>query len=325
MRRRDFIGLIGGAAAGWPLAARAQQPAVPVVGVLRDALPDNELAAALVEGLNEVGYRDGQNVRLDFRWTEGHGVGLSVLAVDLIRAQVAVIVAGGDAAIHSAKLSTATIPVVFASGEDPIKAGFVDSLDHPNGNLTGASFYSGSAQTTKQLQLIDQLVPNASLFGLLVNPKNPNTELIVRETATAARSLGVKIHLLNASNEADFEPAFASLIELGVKAIIVSGDTLFTGRRAQLVASAERYAIPAIYSLREFAQAGGLMSYGSMITNAYRQAGVYAGRILKGEKPADLPVAEATKVELIINLKTAKALGLTIPESIRSLADEVIE
>jgi putative tryptophan/tyrosine transport system substrate-binding protein len=325
MRRREFIALLGSAAVTQPLAVRAQQPAVPVVGFLRDTLPDSELVAALREGLNDAGYREDHNVTLDYRWAEGQGVGLSALAVALVRRPVAVIVAGGGNAIRAAKLSTASIPVVFASGEDPVKAGFVENLKRPDGNLTGASFYSGSAVTAKQLQLIDELVPNASAFALLVNPNNPIAELTVRETRTAAHSLGVKLHVLNASSDRDFEPAFASVDQMHIDAIVVAGDALFTSRRALLVALAAGHAIPAIYNQPEYARAGGLISYGNSVVTAYRQAGIYAGRILKGEKPADLPVQQSTKIELVINLKTAETLGLQVPDKPLALADEVIK
>jgi putative tryptophan/tyrosine transport system substrate-binding protein len=324
MRRREFIVLLGSAALMQPLAVRAQQPAVPVVGFLRDTLPDSELAAALREGLNDTGYKEGQNVNLDYQWAEGQGVGLSALAVAFVRRPVAVIVAGGDEAIRAAKLSTASIPVVFASGEDPVKAGFVENLKRPDGNLTGASFYSGSAVTAKQLQLIDELVPNASAFALLVNPNNPIAELTVRETRTAAHSLGVKLHVLNASSDRDFEPAFASVDQMHIDAIVVAGDALFTSRRAQLVALAAGHAIPAIYNQPEYARAGGLISYGNSIVTAYRQAGIYAGRILKGKKAADLPIQQSPKIELVINLKTAETLGLQVLDKPLALADEVI-
>jgi putative ABC transport system substrate-binding protein len=324
MRRREFIVLLGSAALMQPLAVRAQQPAVPVVGFLRDTLPDSELAAALREGLNDTGYKEGQNVNLDYQWAEGQGVGLSALAVAFVRRPVAVIVAGGDEAIRAAKLSTASIPVVFASGEDPVKAGFVENLKRPDGNLTGASFYSGSAVTAKQLQLIDELVPNASAFALLVNPNNPIAELTVRETRTAAHSLGVKLHVLNASSDRDFEPAFASVDQMHIDAIVVAGDALFTSRRAQLVALAAGHAIPAIYNQPEYARAGGLISYGNSIVTAYRQAGIYAGRILKGKKVADLPIQQSPKIELVINLKTAETLGLQVLDEPLALADEVI-
>jgi putative tryptophan/tyrosine transport system substrate-binding protein len=324
MRRREFVALLGSAAVMLPLAVRAQQPAVPVVGFLRDTSPDMELMAALRNGLSDSGYREGQNVTLDYRWAEHEGVGLSALAGDLIRSRVDVIVAGGDRAIHAAKLSTATIPVVFAGGDDPIKAGYVGNLNRPDGNLTGATFYSRSALVTDQLRLIDELVPNASAFALLANPKSPNTELTVREIKTAAHSLGVKFCVLNASSDRDFEPAFASLVQMHIDAIVVAGDALFTSRRAHLVALAMNHAIPAIYNQPEYARAGGLMSYGNSIGTVYRQAGIYVGRILNGEKPADLPVQQPTKIELAINLKTAGALGLTIAKSLLQRADEVI-
>jgi ABC-type uncharacterized transport system substrate-binding protein len=322
MRRRELIALLGGAAA-WPLAARAQQPAIPVIGFLRNTPPDNDLVAAFRVGLNVSGFREGQNVTIDYRWTAGQHDQLLAMAKALVDDKVAAIVAGGDEAIRAAKSSTPTIPIVFVSGDDPIKAGYVDSL-RPDGNLTGATFYSGAVLGTKQLELLHSLIPTATTVALLADREEPTTFDIVAMQA-AARSLGLQIHVVNASSARDFETAFASLAQLHIDAVVVAGNALFTSHRAQLVALAARYSVPVIYNQRGYARAGGLMSYGSSITTTYRQAGIYAGQILKGKSPADLPIMQPTKFDFVINLKAAKALGIDVPAQLLALADDTIE
>jgi ABC-type uncharacterized transport system substrate-binding protein len=325
MRRREFITLLGGAAA-WPLIARAQQPAMLVIGFLRNTLPEDSayLLAALRQGLAEVGYVEGQNVAIEYRWAENRFERLQELAADLVRRQCAVIVAGGNAPARAAMAATATIPIVFASGDDPVRLGFVASLNRPSGNVTGVTFYAG-VLVAKQLELLREVVPKAAVVSMLVNPSSPAADDQIRDAKAAARAIGLEIHILNASSERDFEKAFATLVQYRADAVIVAGDALFTGQRDRLVALAARHAVPVTYNLPEFVAAGGLMSYGSSSMDAYRQVGVYTGRILKGAKPADLPVQQPTKFELAVNLKTAKALGLTVPPAVVGRADEVIE
>ena len=327
MRRREFILALGGAAAAWPLAARAQQPGMPVVGFLRStsANASIDLVAALRRGLAEAGYTEGQNTAIEYRWAENRDERLPALAADLVRRQCALIVAGGNAAALAAKSATMTIPIVFATGDDPVKVGLVPRLNRPGGNITGISFYNSADLESKQLELLREVVPKAGVIGVLVNPTGAAVQSQESEAQVAARALGLQLFVVNAASERDFDTAFATLTQQRVEALLIVGNALFTGQRYRLVAVAARYALPTIYPLREFVAAGGLMSYGGSLTDAYRQVGVYAGRILKGEKPADLPVQAPTKYELGINLKTAKALGITVPLPLLGRADEVIE
>jgi putative tryptophan/tyrosine transport system substrate-binding protein len=327
VRRRQFIALLGSSAIASPLAARAQQSAIPLIGFLCSASPDAYAGrvAAFRRGLSESGYIDGQNVAIEFRWAQGQYDRLPVFAADLVRQKVAVIVSsGGDVAALSAKAATPSIPIVMVSGTDPVKAGLVASFNRPGGNITGASFVATELET-KRLELLRDLVPTAAMIGVLINPTNPAAESRSKDLQMAARTLERNIHIVSASSESDLETAFATLIQQRVGALLVSTDSFFTSQRDRLVALAARHALPTIYSWREFVEAGGLASYGPIIDEVYRQAGIYVGRILKGEKPADLPFVRPTKFELVINLKTATALGLTIPQLILGRADEVIE
>ena len=327
MRRRDFLGAFVGTAAAWPLAARAQQQAMPVVGFLsgRSLASDSDLVAVFRQALTETGYVNGQNVAIEFRWADGQLDRLPELAAELIERKVSVIFAGAsDVAAGALRVAAATVPVVFATGSDPVAAGLVASLNRPGGNLTGVTVIT-AALWPKRLELVRELISPTPLIALLVNPNNLTATHARRELNAAARRIGQDVVLLDASAEGEFEAAFATLAEKRASALVVSDDALFTNRRAVLVALAARHAVPAIYGRREFAAAGGLISYGASTVDQYYQSGLYVGRILKGAKPADLPFLQPTKFELAINLKAAKALGLTVPNTLIGRADEVID
>ena len=317
MTRREFITLLGGAAA-WPLAARAQQPAMPVIGLLSARSPaiDAPLISVIRQGLNDSGFVEGQNVALDYRWADGQYDRLTALAADLVHRQVAVIVSfGGDATALAAKTATATIPIVFLVGSDPIRSGLVPSLNHPGGNML----------EPKRLGLMHELRPNATTIAVVVNPNSPNAELQVNDIQIAARNVGQRVDILNASTIREIDAVFAKLTQMRVDALLIAADPIFFNRASQLVVLASRHAIPTLYSRREFVALGGLMSYGSNADETYRIAGVYAGRILKGEKPGDLPIQLPTKFELVINLSTARALDIDVPATLLARADEVLE
>ena len=324
MRRREAITLLGGCAA-WPVTVGAQQSAVPVVGFLNgsSARAYGYVAAAFGQGLRDTGYVEGRNVLVEYRWAEDHYDRLPTLVADLVRRQVNVIIANTQAA-PAAKAATATIPIVFLTAGDPVRDGLVASLNRPGGNLTGHSILSVELGP-KRLELLRELVPTATVIAFLINPTTPTAEAQSRSMQAAARNLGLQLHVLHASTERDLDTAFASLAQLQAGGLVIGGDAFFVSRSEQLAALALRHAVPAIYQFRAFAAAGGLMSYGGDLMDAYRFAGVYTGRILKGEKPADLPIQQSTKVELIINLKTAKVLGLTVPLPLSGRADELIE
>jgi putative ABC transport system substrate-binding protein len=322
--RREFISLLGGAAA-WPLAARAQQ-ASPLIGFLNGASPEGyaPYVTAFRQGLKEAGYVEGQNVTIEYRWAEGQYDRLPALAADLVRRNVTVIAATTTPAAQAAKALTSTVPIVFTTGDDPIKLGLVASFNRPGGNATGVSHLIGELGS-KRLGLLRELLPGITVITTLLNPNFPGAERQLRDAEAAAGALGLQLIVLRASTEREIDAAFATMAQQGASALVVGGDPSFVARREQIVALAARHAIPTIYPVRDFAVAGGLMSYGTDFADAYRQAGVYTGRIVRGEKPADLPVQRSTKFELVINLKTERTLGVTIPAGVLSIADEVIE
>jgi putative ABC transport system substrate-binding protein len=321
MRRREVIAILGGGVVGWSLAARAQQKAMPVIGFLSSTAPG--WLAAFRQGLSETGYVEGQNVAIEYRSAEGSYDRMPAMATDLVARKVDLIAADGIPAALAAKSATSTIPIVFSVG-DPVDLGLVASLARPGGNLTGVSTMAPEL-IPKRLELLSELVPQVGVIALLVNPNNSNTERIIGDMQEAARAKGVKLHILKAGTESEIDAAFTTLVELHAGALVVGGDPFFGNWREQLVALAARHGVPAIYQWREFAEAGGLISYGSSLAASFRQVGAYAGKILKGAKPADLPVQQSTAFELVINLKTAKALALTIPPTILARADEVID
>jgi len=323
--RRAFITLLGGAAA-WPLAARAQQPAIPVIGYLNLGSPESDTSrlTGLRRGLNETGYVEGRNVVIEYRWAGNQADRLPALAADLVRLRVAVIVAAGPPSTFAAKAATTRIPIVFSVAADPVQLGLVASLNRPGGNLTGFNGFNNELGA-KGLALLHELVPSAATIGFLENPNNPTFELTTRDVLAAAPILGLKIQILKAGTDREIDAAFVSLVQARTGALLVGGDVFFNSRIEHIVGLAASHAIPTMYQVPEFVVAGGLISYGSSLIDGYRQVGLYTGRILKGEKPGDLPVIQATKFELVINLKTAKALGLQIPDKLLALADEVIE
>jgi putative tryptophan/tyrosine transport system substrate-binding protein len=329
MRRREFIAGLGGAAVTLPLAARAQQPTLPVIGFINVTSARNytQQLAAFLNGLGETGYVDGRNVKIEYRWAEDRSDRLPTMAADLVQKQVTVIAATSTPAALAAKAATTTIPIVFETGSaDPVRLGLVASLNRPEGNVTGVT-QTSLEMAPKRLQLLHEVVPTARVIALLVNPTDPSlAEPTTKELKAAARTLGLELHVLNASTERDFDAVFAKLVELGAGGLVIGPDALFISRTEKLAELAVRHAVPAVFQGREFAAAGGLISYGGYLADAYRLAGIYTGRILKGDKPADLPVQQATtKVELVINLKTAKALGIDVPNALIGRANEVIE
>jgi putative ABC transport system substrate-binding protein len=326
MRRREFLAFLG-AAVAWPHTARAQKPTLPVIGLLSSRSPSESasLIYAFHQGLNEAGYVEGRNVVIQYRWAEGHYDRLPALAADLVSRQVAVIATtGGTVSALAAKAATATIPIVFISDDDPVKVGLVGSLSRPDGNLTGISQFT-SVLEAKRLELLRELMPNARTIAMLVNPNYPDVGTQLSGAQEAARAFGEQLVVLQIASDSDFDPAFTTLLRQQADALLVASDPFFISRRHRLVALTARQAVPAIYHFREYVVAGGLMSYGTRLPDSYRQVGIYAGRILNGAKPADLPIVQSTRFEFVINLKTAKSLGLTIPPTLLARADEVIE
>jgi len=326
MKRREFMLALGGVAAAWPLAARAQQPARPVIGFLNTLSAERwPYLAAFHQGLKDAGYVEGQNVSIEYRWADGHYDRLPALAVDLVRRHVDLIVAtGGDPSALAAKAATTTTPILSNVAEDPAKDGLVASLNHPGGNMTGVSILTASLEA-KRVELLHELIPNAAVIAALVNPTFSEAESQLQVVQAAANKLGRQIRVLNASSEGEIDSAFADLIQHHVDALLVTSDPFFFAVREKLIALAARHAVPMIAFIREFTVAGGLMSYGTRLSDAYHQMGVYSGRILKGDKPGDLPIVQPTRFELVINLKTAKALGISVPQTLQVAADEVIE
>ena len=327
MKRREFLGVLGGAAAAWPVVAQGQQSAIPVVGFLGSASagPIGHFLAAFRQGLGDSGYIEGRNVAIEYRWADNQYDRLPGMAAELVRRQVAVIVAsGGPVSAVAAKAATSTIPIVFTATSDPVKLGLVSSLNRPGGNVTGSAMFTAELEP-KRLELLRELVPKAHLIGALINPDRTDAEVQSRAVQDAAQVLGLSAIILRASSERDLEPMFAAFVQKQGRALVVGADPFFQNRRTQIVLLAAHHALPAIYMTRDFVAAGGLASYGTSIADGYRQAGIYVGQILKGAKPADLPVVQPTKLELVINLKTAKALGVTVPPSLLARADEVIE
>jgi putative ABC transport system substrate-binding protein len=327
MRRREFITFMGGVAVAWPLAARAQQPAMPVIGFLNSQSPDNQAdyLRAFRQGLKESGYVEGENVIVDYRWAENKTELLPALAVDLVRRRVAVIAASGGLATESAAKATATIPIVFMVPEDPVRMGLVTSLARPDGNLTGVNFFAAEL-AAKRLGLLRELVPAVTRVAVLLNPAEATIAAAnLRDMETAARAMRLQIQVFNASNSGELDAAFATIARDRPDALVISSGAFFTGRRVQLAHLATHHRIPAIHGSRFYPEVGGLISYGTSVSDSHREAGVYVGRILKGAKPADLPVVQSSKFELVINVHTAKLLGLTVPPTLLSTADEVIE
>jgi putative ABC transport system substrate-binding protein len=326
MRRRDFVGLLGGAAAAWPFAARAQQPSMPVIGFLSSTSPDTyaQFLSAFHQGLNESGYVTGRSVVIEFRWAEGQYDRLPMLAAELVQRQVGVLCAISTPAAIAAEKATSAIPIVFFIGGDPVKLGLVAGLNRPGGNATGVNVIATELEA-KRLGLLRELMPAATTAAVLFNPQNPNAETQLKDVEQAGRAAGWQIQVLNASTERDLETAFVTLVQRRTDALVITGDTFFATQRNRLVALAARLAIPAIYQRREYAEAGGLITYGTDFGDMFRQIGSYAGRILKGAKPSDLPIIQPIKFELVINRKTAEALGLQIPDRLLAVADEVIE
>ena len=328
MKRRDFITLLGGAAAAWPLAARAQQPAMPVVGIINAGAPETSVSrvTAFRQGLGELGYLDGQNVTIEYRWAEGRYDRYPELVADLIRRKVSVIATGASGpAAFAAKAATSSIPIVFGVGEDPVRLGLVASLARPGGNVTGVNFFTAEV-AAKRLGLLRELAPRTTRVAVLVNPANAaSAESTARDVRAAAPALGLQVQMLNATTVREIDTAYASLVRERADALVVAGDGFFNSRRVQLAMLAVRHAIPATYSVRDYPEAGGLISYGTSFADTFRQIGIYCGRILKGATPADLPVLQSTKFELVVNMQAARMLGIDVPPMLLARADEVIE